>query len=163
MKSRIFAYLFVFTLLFVLFQYINTKRYVTSTDTKIKALKAEQVQLRDSLEQLTNSRPEPGYFSLEGNEEALSYFDEAGIDDLPRYIADKLLETNESRGDNALIPYAGMNGPMKINRIRLLNHKWLIADFSDGKQWGELLMTYEIMPDLHVTFTVVEHLLYPRR
>ena len=160
MKSRIFMYLFIFAALFVLFQYINTKRYVETTDAKIEILRTKTEKLKDSVQYLISRNPEPGYFSLTGNEEALSYFDDLNIDDLPRYIADKLMETNESKGDNPLIPYAGMSGAMKINKVEILNHKWLIADFSDGKLWGELLITYEFTFNAHIEFTVVKHLLY---
>ena len=160
MKSRIFAYLFIFAALFILFQYVNTKRYVETTDEKISTLKAAKEKLTDSIGILTDENMDLTYFSLENNEEALSYFDSLEIDDLPRYIADKLLETNESKGDNPLVPYAGMHSAMKINKIKLLNHKWLIADFSDGKHWGELLIKYEFKPGLEIEFNVVEHLLY---
>jgi len=160
MKQRIFTYLFIFAALFILFQYINTKRYVESTAAKIEKLKAQREKLRDSVQQLADMNFDLNYFSLEGNEEALSYFNDLSIDDLPSYIADKLVETNESNGDNPLIPYAGTSGPMKINKIKLLNHKWIITDFSDGKQWGELFITYELTPNLDVEFKVVKHFLY---
>ncbi|MGB5378917.1 MAG: hydrolase, partial [Muriicola sp.] len=76
--------------------------------------------------------------------------------------ADKLLESNESGGDNPLIPYEGMENDFKINKIKLLNHKWIIADFSDGKYWGELVILYELKDDLSVDFTLIDHLLYTR-
>jgi hypothetical protein len=60
------------------------------------------------------------------------------------------------------VPYEGMNGDFKINKIKLLNHRWIIADFSDGKFWGELLLNYEVREDLGVDFTLVNHLLYAR-
>ncbi len=160
MKSRIFMYLFIFTALFVLFQYVNTKRYVESTTPKIDALRAKAEKLEDSIKALRYKNLDQTYFSLENNEEALSHFDALAVEDMAAYISDKLIETNEQQGDNPLIPYAGMNGPMKINKIKLLNHKWIIADFSDGKYWGELLIAYEVTPDLSVEFTVIEHLLY---
>ena len=31
-----------------------------------------------------------------------------------------------------------------INKIRLLNHKWILTDFTDGKYWGELLISYTV-------------------
>lgn len=160
MRRRIFAYLFIFAALFILFQYVNTKRYVTSTTDKIAKLKANITILKDSVQSLVDENASLTYFSLADNDEALSYFDALAIAQLPRYIADQLLETNESSGDNPLIPYAGKSNPMKINKIKLLNHKWIIADFSDGKHWGELFITYEITADLNVEFTVVKHLLY---
>jgi hypothetical protein len=161
MKSRIFTYLLIFAVLFILFQYINTKKYVQSATTKIENLKTETKKLRDSVQHLSYENLDLAYFSLAHNEEARSYFDHLNIKNLPRFIADKLLETNESKGDNPLIPYTGMKGTMKINKIKILNHKWIVADFSDGKYWGELFIKYEIKNDLTLSFTVMDHLFYP--
>ena len=85
------------------------------------------------------------------------------LDDPSQYIQDKLLETNEKPGDNPLIPYEGMESDFKINKIKVLNHKWILADFSDGKYWGDLIIKYELKDDLSVDFTLAEHLLYAPR
>ena len=66
------------------------------------------------------------------------------------------------RGDNPLVPYEGIENPFKINKIKLLNHKWIVADFSDGKYWGELLIRYELLESKNVDFTLIDHLLYTR-
>ncbi|WP_340063075.1 hydrolase [Ascidiimonas aurantiaca] len=160
MKSRIFLYLFIFTMLIALFQYVNTKKYVEATDEKIERLENKVTKLQDSTEQLLMENLDLHYFDLENNDDALSYYDHLQITDLPGYIADRLLETNEKKGDNPLVPYAGMNGDMKINKIKILNHKWIIADFSDGSYWGELLLSYEMADDGSVSFTLIAHLLY---
>ena len=76
------------------------------------------------------------YFSLENNDDALAYYDHLGLDNPSGYISDKLLETNEQKGDNPLVPYEGMENDFKINKIKILNHQWIIADFSDGKYLG---------------------------
>ena len=102
------------------------------------------------------------YFSLENNDDALAYYDHLNIENPSRYIADKLLETNEQDGDNPLIPYEGMESDFKINKIKVLNHKWILADFSDGKYWGELVLKYELKDDLGVDFTRLDYLLYTR-
>jgi hypothetical protein len=52
-------------------------------------------------------------------------------------------------------------GKMLINNIRLLNHKWIIADFSDGKYWGELFLTYEITGASELKYELKEYFLYP--
>ena len=102
------------------------------------------------------------YFLLENNDDALSYYDHLNIKNPARYIADKLIETNEKKGDNPLVPYEGMEGDFKLNKIKVLNHKWIITDFSDGKFWGELLIKYELKDDLSIDFTLIDHLLYRR-
>ena len=100
------------------------------------------------------------YFTLENNDDALAYYDHLNLENPSLYIQGKLLETNERKGDNPLIPYEGMESDFKINKIKVLNHKWILADFSDGKYWGDLIIKYELKDDLSVDFTLVEHLLY---
>ncbi|HSR59300.1 MAG TPA: hypothetical protein VLL47_01025, partial [Robiginitalea sp.] len=77
-------------------------------------------------------------------------------------IADKLLETNERKGNNPLVPYEGMENDFKINKIKVLNHQWILADFSDGRYWGEILLEYHLKDDRSVDFTLLDHLLYTR-
>ena len=125
-------------------------------------MEAEVEQLQDSVKNTQLRVLEMQYFSLENNDDALVYYDHLELKDPSRYIADKLLETNESKGDNPLIPYEGMESDFKINKIKVLNHKWILTDFSDGKFWGELLLKYELNDDLGVDFTLIDHLLYTR-
>ncbi|EID74024.1 putative hydrolase [Imtechella halotolerans K1] len=128
-----------------------------------EALVKERTKLRDSVKKLFFDKQDLMYFSLEHNDEALAYIDEFEFDNPQQYIADQLIATNTSKGDNPLVPYVGMEGTMKINKIKVLNHKWIICDFSDGSHWGELLLGYEINPDKSITFTLKDHLLYTRK
>jgi hypothetical protein len=129
---------------------------------KIENLDSEVSILQDSTQNLQLQVFDMQYFSLENNDDALSYYDHLGLDNPTRYISDKLLETNEQKGDNPLVPYEGMESDFKINKIKILNHQWIIADFSDGKYWGELLIKYELKDDMGVDFTMMDHLLYTR-
>ena len=162
MKSRIFLYLFVFSALVALYLGISGNRSVKSFEKKLASTEEKVVRLEDSLQQTQLEVLDMQYFSLENNDDALAYYDHLEIADPARYIADKLLETNEQQGDNPLVPYEGMESSFKINKIKLLNHKWIIADFSDGKYWGELLINYELKDDLSVDFVLRDHLLYTR-
>jgi len=135
---------------------------VESNNASIEKLKTEVIGLKDSLQQAELRILEMQYFSLENNDEALAYYEHLNLENPSGYVADKLLETNESKGDNPLIPYAGMESDFIINKIKVLNHKWILTDFSDGKYWGELLIKYELKDDLGVDFTLTDHLLYTR-
>jgi hypothetical protein len=128
----------------------------------IVKLKEEVSTLEGSLQQSELNLLEIQYFSLENNDDALAYYEHLNLENPTRYISDKLLETNETKGDNPLIPYEGMENDFKINKIKILNHKWILADFSDGKYWGELLIAYELKDDMGVDFTLMNHLLYTR-
>jgi len=162
MKSRIFIYLFIFTALLALYLFVSSNTMLEDKDLKIKNLGSEAGMLQDSVQKLQLQVFDMQYFSLENNDDALSYYDHLGLDNPSRYISDKLLETNEQKGDNPLVPYEGMESDFKINKIKILNHQWIIADFSDGKYWGELLVRYELKDNMGVDFTMMDHLLYTR-
>lgn len=162
MKSKIFLYLFIFAALIILYQFISANKIIDSGDDKLKKFESELVKLQDSVRNLNLKVLDMQYFSLENNDDALAYYDHLKLKDPSLYIADKLLETNEKKGSNPLVPYEGMEGDFKINKIKILNHKWILADFSDGKFWGEILVKYELKDDLGVDFTLAEHLLYTR-
>ncbi len=100
-------------------------------------------------------------FSLNNNQDAQDYlYDFYGDGDWNRYILDKLMETNETKGDNPLIPYAGMSGNMKISNAKVLNHRWIIANFTDGKYWGEMLIRFYINKNKKIRFKVLDQDLY---
>lgn len=160
MKNKIFLYLFVFAALVCMYLFVSSGNMAKANMDTIVQLKEEVGRLEADLQRSELKVLEMQYFSLENNDEALAYYDPLNIEDPSRYIADKLLETNESPGDNPLVPYAGMENDFKINKIKVLNHKWILTDFSDGKYWGELLIKYELKEDLGVDFTLMEHLLY---
>ncbi len=162
MKSKLFLYLFVFSALIALYLYVSSDNRIKNRNDLVEQLESDASSLKDSLKDSRLKVLDMEYFSLEHNDDALAYYHHLKIADPSRYIADKLLETNEKKGDNPLIPYEGMESDFKINKIKILNHKWIIADFSDGKYWGELLVQYELKDDLAVDFTMVDHLLYTR-
>lgn len=154
--------MFLFTALICLFMFVSNGKMQDEREASIETLRTNISTLRDSLQGSQLKVMDMQYFSLENNDDALAYYEHLQIEDPNRYIADKLLETNEKKGDNPLIPYAGMEGDFKINKIKILNHKWIVADFSDGKFWGELVINYELKDDLGVDFILLDHLLYTR-
>ena len=162
MRRNIFLYLFVFASLIALFFVMKGNKMATTSAAKIEKLDTENTTLKDSLQQLQLRLLDMQYFSLENNDDALAYYYHLELKEPTRYIEDKLLETNEASGDNPLVPYEGMESDFKINKIKVLNHRWILADFSDGKYWGDLVIKYELKDDLSVDFTLVEHLLYTR-
>ncbi len=116
--------------------------------------------LKDSLKVEKRRFFENVYFSLDTNEEALVYFDDLDFPVTSALIKDALYDTNLLGEEESLVPYAQMGGKFLINKIKVLNHKWVIADFSDGTFWGELLIKYQVAADGTLTFSVVEHFLY---
>ncbi len=157
-------YLFVFSVLLILFQYVNSKRIFEDLNVKLDKREKVITKLKDSIEILENDLLEVSHFNLDRNEDAISYFEKEGyeIDELIPFIKDELYKLNEVKGEHPLVPYAASSGrKMMLNTIKMLNHKWIIADFSDGEFWGELFLTYEITDDKQLKFNLVESFLYP--
>jgi hypothetical protein len=162
MKRHIYLYLFIFSSLIALYLYVSGNNRLKSHGAELESRENQVNALQDSLRDARIENLDIQYFSLDNNDDALAYYDHLNLGDPVRYISDKLLETNEERGDNPLVPYEGMENDFKINKIKVLNHRWIIADFSDGKYWGELFIRYELKDDLGVDFTLLDHLLYTR-
>ncbi|GAA4935407.1 hypothetical protein GCM10023314_04680 [Algibacter agarivorans] len=164
MKSRILMYLFVFSILLVLFQYVNAKRVFEDMDNKLIGYKTQLEKYKDSVAGLQNDIAEVSHFNLDRNEDAISYFENEGynVDELIPFIKDELYKLNEAKGDHPIVPYAASEGrKMLINTVKMLNHKWIIADFSDGEYWGEIFLTYQITEGKQLKFNLVESFLYP--
>lgn len=164
MKQRIFMYLFVFAVLLIVFQYANSKRIFENQNIKLESASKKIKKLEDSISVMQEEISSLSHFSLEHNEDAISYFEEDGfnINELVPLIKDEIYSTNTTGKDHPLVPYASSEGKkMLINTVKILNHKWIVADFSDGQYWGEVFFTYTVNNDASVDFTLVESFLYP--
>ena len=166
MKRAIFMYLFFFTLLFVIFQYMNEKKIfgkqenkIESQRNKINKLKDQVKVITDSLESLSNV----DYFSLQGNENAISYIESLGFEalEVETFVSDYIYDLNLKKGNHKLVPYEGINGDMKINKLKFLNHKWILADYTDGRYWGEMVLEYYVTKDRKIELKQISSLMYP--
>lgn len=161
MKKNIILYLFVFTALILIFQLVNSKKIFDDLQAKWSETKVRNENLKDSIFQLQDRIDEQNDFELEGNEYALRYFENSSTENISSYVKDQLYETNLLREKNDLIPYVAMDRTFLINKVKILNHRWIIADFSDGTHWGEIFLTYQIDKNGGLTFELKEHFLYP--
>lgn len=163
MKNKLFMYLFFFALLFIIYQYMNEKSIFETQEQKITSLRLNKEKAEDSIQILSNRIADLNYFTLLGNENAMVYLENLGYEaaSVESFVGDAIYDRNLEKGGNPLIPFEGMNGPMMVNKIKFLNHKWLQADFSDGKYWGEVLMEYSINEDQKLELNTLASLLYP--
>ena len=68
---------------------------------------------------------------------------------------------NADKRGNKFVSYEQIGeNPFLINNIKILNHRWIIANFSDGKVWGEVLIKYFHIIDKPTDFETVETLIY---
>jgi hypothetical protein len=144
---------------------VNSKRVFEDMNHKLDGYKGQLERYKDSVAILQDENLDLSHFNFERNEDAISYFENQGynVAELIPLIKDELYKLNEEKGEHPIIPYAAEEGKrMMINTVKLLNHKWIVADFSDGYYWGELFLTYEITEDKQLKFNLVESFLYPK-
>lgn len=163
MKNKIFMYLFLFALLLIIYQYMNEKKIFESQDKKIELLKLKNNKAEDSIASLQTTIDDLNYFTLQGNDNAMSYLESQGYEarDVEDLVANFIYDQNLAKGNNPIIPFEGINGTMKINKIKFLNHKWILADFTDGMYWGEMIIEYYINKDKSLELNSIASLLYP--
>jgi len=149
--------------MFTIFIYVNDKKILDSRDSQIENLESKLAGTEAQIVDLQGRNNELSYFSLSKNEEALTYFENQGInaEELERVLEDEIIGRNKANEGNDLIPFEGMNGVMRINKVKVLNHRWIIADFTDGTYWGELFISYDIDEDRNLKLNTERSFLYP--
>lgn len=164
MRRSIFLYLFVFAALLAIFAYVNGRRMLEGKNDEIEVATSKLAKSKKKIDSLESVNSSLNYFTLNSNEEALSYFEEQGLNasEVAQQIENQIISQNKVDADNALVPYEGMEGKMRVNRIKILNHKWILADFTDGTYWGELFITYYIDENNNLILETENSLLYPR-
>ncbi|KQX15722.1 hypothetical protein [Flavobacterium sp. Root420] len=167
MKKSLMLYLFILAILMNIFTYMFYSREVKFGQERYdKTTK----KLRDSINSVSGKLADADYFSLEHNENAQNYFDNSAsggkvilYEKLIPIVTEKLLDLNANPKGN---PYTGQDkiGPNKfiINKVKILNHRWIIADYSNGEIWGEVLLKYFVNDDESINFEVNQTLLYQK-
>ncbi len=166
MKNSLLIYLFIIVLLLNVFTFMYFSKKLAFE--KAKSSKTE-VKLKRDLEAINAKFVEANYFSLENNDNAQNYFNPDNatktiqVEKLIPFVTEKLMDLNSNPKGN---PYIGQDqiGANKfiINKVRILNHRWIIADFSDGEYWGEVLIKYFVNDDETVSFETFQSLLYQK-
>ncbi|HNP33188.1 MAG TPA: hypothetical protein PKN96_07835 [Flavobacterium sp.] len=170
MKKSLFLYLFIIAVLINVFtyKYFTSKEQseqkpiseVSSSDT------ADSKSLTDSITALNNKLFDANAFSLENNDRAQNYLVETNdVKDIPAFtekVKQALLSYNDDKEGNKYTDQIKM-GEQKfiINKVKLLNHRWIIADYSNGQLWGEVLLKYFIDDKGGISFEIINSYLYP--
>ena len=117
-------------------------------------------KLTDSITSLTTQRDEALSFSLESNELSQLFFEELKINNPAQIVTNALMESNLQEKN----PYikAETNKKFLINKIRILNEKWVICEFTDGKVWGDLLLQYHIDGNQNPVFIPLDEVIHPK-
>jgi hypothetical protein len=170
MKKSLFLYLFIIAALFNIFTY----KYFTSkessgqksaTETNDSSSVTSKV-MSDSITHLYDKLNDANTFSLENNDRAQNYLYEINkINDVPVFaekVKQALLNYNDSPEGNKYTDQVKM-GSQKfiINSLKLLNHRWIIANYSNGELWGEVMLKYFVEDDGSISFEIMNSYLYP--
>lgn len=161
MKKQLFLYLFIVSALINVFTYM----YYSKKDATIeKRFEDKNKRMKDSISQFENVLYDANYFSLENNQNAQEYFSNYDVTKLLPQIKDALLAYNDAPEGNKYIDQPKM-GEQKfiINKIKVLNHRWIVADYSNGTLWGDVLIKYFVKEDNSITFETIETFLYPKQ
>lgn len=144
--------------------------YSKRIDFQENQSKSKNLKLKDSLNVMVAKLSDAEYFTLENNQNAQNYFDKPdsktfiAYEKLIPFVTEGLMDLNVNPKGN---PYTGQDqiGDQKfiINKIKILNHRWIIADYNDGEYWGEALIKYFINDDETVSFETFQTLLYQKQ
>ncbi len=166
MRKSLFLYLFILSMLMNIFTYMYFSKRTDFEETQSRKV---NTRLKDSLTTVKAKLDDANYFALENNQNAQNYFDRDDskkfipYEKLIPYVKEKLMDLNDNPKGN---PYTGQDqiGQQKfiINKIKILNHRWIIADYSDGEYWGEVLLKYFVNEDESISFEVIQSLLYKK-
>lgn len=162
MKKSLFLYLFIIAVLMNIFTY----KYFTSKESAEKkpVVVKDSKKLNDSINLLTDQLYDANYFSLEANDRAQNYLNQNDINAFTEKVTQALLAYNDSPEGNQYTDQVKM-GEQKfiISKVKLLNHRWIIASYSNGKLWGEVMLKYFINDDQTVSFEIMNSYLYPEQ
>ena len=161
MKKQLFLYLFIVSALINVFTYM----YYSKKDATIeKRFEDKNKRMKDSISQFENALYDANYFFFffyQNTKEYFFYYDVAKL--LPQ-IKDALLAYNDAPEGNKYVDQPKM-GEQKfiINKIKVLNHRWIVAEYSNGTLRGDVLIKYFVKDDNSITFETVDNFLYPKQ
>ena len=157
MKKNLLLYGLVFSVLINIFQMVNSSSILKRSEEVSTISKKELKKAKDSIVKLV----ENDRFSLDNNEYAQEYYFEHNLKALQTKVKEDLMAFNADKKGNKYVSYEQIGeNPFLINSVKILNHRWIIANFSDGKVWGEVLIKYFHNTDKPTEFETVETLIY---
>lgn len=160
MKKSLFLYLFIVSVLMTIFTYMYYDKKVKFEAERFEKLKKT---MHDSIQMINNQVFEANYFTLLNNDNAQNQLDKYSIEKVISKIEQRLMEMNDLPEGNPMVEFVKMNDKkFIINKIKVINHRWVIADFSNGELWGEVLLKYFIEENEEISFEIIQSTLYTK-
>ena len=160
MKNSFLLYALILSMIMNVFMYMYFSK---QTDFEKQLHEKTKLKLQQSEQKVADAN----YFSLAYNENAQNYFDNDNVkvpmdyQKLIPLVTEKLLDYNSDVNGNRYIDQDKLGAnKFIVNKVQLLNHRWLIADFSDGEHWGECLIKYFVDDNQKVDFETINSLIH---
>jgi hypothetical protein len=101
------------------------------------------------------------FFYVNGRNQSTFFNDKLDLSPtaIEQLIEDHILSLNSASKGNPILSPIGKN--YIINKIQLVNHHWLLADFTNGERWGDILVYYKIDSKNKVSLQLIDHVFYP--
>ena len=115
--------------------------------------------LKDSIAQLVVEQTDNAYFSLAINRDAQQAYPDFSPEELQGILEDYILLTNDNPGGNPLLTSLGSD--WIINKVHIVNHQWVLADFTNGTQWGDALLLYLVKANGKPRLRLLNYVMYP--
>ena len=161
MKRQLYLYLFILSTLVAAFTYMY---YSKALSFEMKKNESEIKYYKDSIAVITNKLFEADHFSLENNDFAKEYFVDYDVQKLIPQIKEALMAYNDDPKGNIYTRQEKLSEQkFIINKIKILNHRWIIADYSDGQYWGDVVIKYFVEKDGKITFQLMDTFIYPKQ
>ena len=157
MKNTI-LYILIFSLLINIFQYVNSNKILDAKEKEVAMIR-KSFHSCDSLSKVKMMSE----FDLASNENAQEYFYNKEIDfnKVIERVNNDINALNANKNGNPLVPYDMLDGkPFLISRVKVVNHRWVVAEYSNGKIWGEVLLKYFIVGDKPTEFETIDAVLF---
>jgi hypothetical protein len=161
-----FLYLFILALLFNIFQYVNSNKILDAKEKEVKSAKENLESTLKKYGDSLNNAMYNDYFDIEKDQDAQDYFYNKNLDyeKVMEKVNEDLVSMNTQPKGNSLIPYEPMDGKnFVVNKAKILNHRWIIAEFSNGDFWGQILVKYFHNDDKPTDFETIETILYEKQ
>jgi len=159
MRNKIIQYLLIFISLIALYLFVSDMNKSEAFAASQERMTNRVDTLKDSIAQLVVEQTDNAYFSLAINRDAQQAHPDFSPEELQNILENHVLSTNDNPNGNPLLSFLGSD--WIINKIHVVNHQWILADFTNGTQWGDALIVYQIKSNGKPRLRLLNHVMYP--
>ena len=162
------AYLYIVILLVLtnIFTYSYYSKDSEFVNQRYEKLKTKSM---DSITVLGGMLIDANHFTIDRNHDAQDYFDNKNTgrfihhEIIKKMIAEKIVAENKNKSGNPLANYPAIDGKgFEISKFQVINHRWVVADYSNGEYNGQVLLQYFVNEDESLDFEVIQSVIFAK-